>query len=844
MGSVIATKLNMNMNNPQLGYVQPIILEMPDGSSRISEIDDFPNANRIFITSGYEEYIENTFIEGEYFRILYSENDRIKVTADLENINNCQYVSKASDITKMQKSDYPHIISGNVSPERLNIQINFFPKRYIFVHDEQNNKLVGPFDFENVNNDNTNEIYSVQLKPLESIFGFQTSTQWVALEFPFKKSIIGSFKGQKFLTISLSNLIKITEPKQIDFITDDLLIKWANRLPSKRNSSLSRKELAEFREALSQSHLVDNEFNSERLKRTTKLLDKTEYFISQKSSLIAEHLSSIDGQLSIDQYFENNLEIVLEKSKNRIDRELNKKYGNFEEKRIKLEGELNELRDQKNKIKSEIQQSQKELTKKIEGELTERICKLNQEITDSNEQLQQTLSNLNLAKKIDTLKNEAYRLEHNNEEKRKEQKQLQDTQKALNVTISELRREVGATNEELCRKLREIKPYVDLLNGNIPESKPPINRSIGIVNLYKNQPNNLDEFSALVVERLSKLNRNIDQVDAANYLTSIHQNFLVVFAGLPGSGKTSLVTYLAKVLGFTQTQSTSFLHVATARGWTSQRDILGFYNSLAGEFQSSSTGLYHALKACSEARVNHVSEITPQWILLDEANLSPMEHYWSSFMLMCDPHTPRIIDTGDPNQTEKILIPDHLRFLATVNFDHTTEQLSPRIIDRAPIIQMDLNPPNIFEINEINDNDDQVEFEAISLETWNKIFAQTQPGLTEDESQFFKSIINTLHRYDSRDYIPPIIISPRKQKMLSFFCASVRTIMMRRYDLCAFDLAIVQHILPLINGSGDSYRKRLIELQKVISPLDISKRMLDKIISIGDSEHGFYQFFC
>ena len=76
----------------------------------------------------------------------------------------------------------------------------------------------------------------------------------------------------------------------------------------------------------------------------------------------------------------------------------------------------------------------------------------------------------------------------------------------------------------------------------------------------------------------------------------------------------------------------------------------------------------------------------PYIILLDEANLSPMEYYWADFMRAADKNDDDIlINIG---LEEDVYIPKTLHFLATINNDQTTEQLSPRLIDRAWIIKL------------------------------------------------------------------------------------------------------------------------------------------------------------
>ncbi len=81
------------------------------------------------------------------------------------------------------------------------------------------------------------------------------------------------------------------------------------------------------------------------------------------------------------------------------------------------------------------------------------------------------------------------------------------------------------------------------------------------------------------------------------------------------------------------------------------------------------------------------------YILLDEANLSPIEHYWSAFMGMTDGEGERSLMLGQ----DRMQIPETLRFLATINYDGTTEPLSPRVVDRAPIIV--LSPRDIATVS-------------------------------------------------------------------------------------------------------------------------------------------------
>ncbi|EXB29760.1 hypothetical protein J540_4219, partial [Acinetobacter baumannii 1440422] len=176
-------------------------------------------------------------------------------------------------------------------------------------------------------------------------------------------------------------------------------------------------------------------------------------------------------------------------------------------------------------------------------------------------------------------------------------------------------------------------------------------------------------------------NRIIQPLDLVNLLIYTQQSFVTFLAGLPGVGKTSLSRLFIDGQGLTN----RFKEVSVARGWTSQKDLIGFFNPLANRFQPSQTGLYEFFHALNEESKKKQKDNAMAYILLDEANLSPIEHYWASFMGMTDSKKHMELKLGQ----DTIKIPKHLRFLATINYDSTTEPLSPRIIDRAPIIVLD-----------------------------------------------------------------------------------------------------------------------------------------------------------
>ena len=123
---------------------------------------------------------------------------------------------------------------------------------------------------------------------------------------------------------------------------------------------------------------------------------------------------------------------------------------------------------------------------------------------------------------------------------------------------------------------------------------------------------------------------------------------------------------ISKTLGLSK--ANKYVNIQVQRGWSSDRDIMGFYNKLTHVYEADRFGLYKLINSLQDTKLEDQFSI----VLLDEANLSPLEHYWSGFMGACD--EPNTFST----QGTPLKLPAGIRFLATVNYDRTTEQLSER----------------------------------------------------------------------------------------------------------------------------------------------------------------------
>lgn len=335
----------------------------------------------------------------------------------------------------------------------------------------------------------------------------------------------------------------------------------------------------------------------------------------------------------------------------------------------------------------------------------------------------------------------------------------------------------------------------------------------------------------------NKAHRDVSSNDIANYLICITQGFITTFAGEPGTGKTSLCNILAKALGLVaDAPQRRFVDISVERGWSSHKDFIGYYNPLSKKMERSNGEVFDAFKLMDKECDCDKAEIAPFVILLDEANLSPIEHYWAPFLRHCDfaSVSNRTIPLGG---SESFKLPDHLRFLATVNFDHTTEELSPRFLDRSWVIM--LEPTRIDD--EVDENIENCG-DMISFAAMKAAFCTRENDIIDDAIQDKWNAVQKVFRDHS------LQIMPRNQKMVKNYCAVGCRCMKRDTPATKYaplDYAFSQKILPTINGNGENYRLLIEELltECTIQNMPISAKHLERMKRIAESNMGFYQFF-
>lgn len=360
-----------------------------------------------------------------------------------------------------------------------------------------------------------------------------------------------------------------------------------------------------------------------------------------------------------------------------------------------------------------------------------------------------------------------------------------------------------------------------------------------------------DELIEYLVAQVKNYRPSYDKNTILNILVCISQGFLTVFSGEPGTGKTSICKILANTLGLYLPAKmlpasndgfnpNRFISVSVERGWTTKRDFIGYYNPLTKSFDRSNRRIFDGLNIL-DAEAKGMSTNLPFVILLDEANLSPMEYYWADYMNICDDLDQNsTINLGDDFYYN---VPTNLRFLATINNDHTTESLSPRLIDRAWVVRLPkVKTGAAKQVKLVDDGVEMVAWDAL-LSIFSITLDEAIP-MSGTAKEVYDAILIKLQE-------AKITVSARADAAIRRYWSVAQKIFEtdNTYGtdptIVALDYAIAQRILPHINGSGKKYEEKLNAILKLCNDKNLrhSAAILSEIIQKGEDSMSYYQYF-
>lgn len=842
--AVIAEKKRINFNNPNLGKITPIAEYLDDHYESLSN-ENFCETNEIFITGNYLNAIDEKFRDGEFFKIHVHENSQFNENnLESDGSPRCKYVANGWDIERLTPKDIVQVITIDEIPNpnsRFISSDNLPSTSYIYLAATNSFICIGPFKWVaceggyNINFIDAPFPVSKNL-PNYHVFKFDASQ--------FANSI---YYTENYVFVYNMNDIH-NKAEFYDYSSDENVVKYFIEQTNLCSLKNERTQLVALEAALKRnpkSHAKSPIFKKN-FERISEIVANVELVRDEISEGVQKFFKSESGLEIInafvlkheDKYLEN----IKSKRKEEIENSIQLKLDDLQKLELQKQNLSNELKEIHNKIERNKEQAndhedirRAEFSKNLDQDLSSKqkeLDKINIEIKNLSEKYQQ----LN---KLDDIEQQIEK-KHNTLDSLHEQKLR------LEKIESDLIEKINHSKDKLQEKLMDLKPYVDAINGAF------MSRDLHIPNIYISTKNievteqtKNDRQLAVIDTILANIqqkdpNRVIQKIDLANLLICTQQSFLTFLAGLPGVGKTSLCRLFADG----QEVKNRFKEVSVSRGWTSQKDLVGFFNPLTNRFQPSQTGLYQFLYALNDEMKKGNKDNPMAYILLDEANLSPIEHYWATFMGMTDNKKNMTLQLGQ----DIIKVPDYLRFIATINYDSTTEPLSPRIIDRAPIIVLGGDIVDFKEI--IEESLYELPINAKNLEELFGLSSKSE-NFDDSELQIFKNIQDELNKSD-RDLGRPIHLSARKENSIKQYCFQARAIMRHlnlnqdNSDVIALDYAVLQFVLPQVKGNGNKFKKRLESLLNIFQDNKLKKSAdyLEHMIRYGEDELHTYDFFC
>jgi len=296
--------------------------------------------------------------------------------------------------------------------------------------------------------------------------------------------------------------------------------------------------------------------------------------------------------------------------------------------------------------------------------------------------------------------------------------------------------------------------------------------------------------------------------------------------------------------------------ISVRSDWTDNSELFGFYNMIDQKYHVTKF-LDFLLRAINNPEY-------PFFVLFDEMNLSKVEHYFSDVLSCIES---RVFKGGNLDQEKVTLyggmgqletdsedfehipnaieIPLNLYFTGTVNIDESTYMFSPKVLDRANVIEFNTVNLEKYDTNDYRDNDNYrlvkfPDFSSLLLPTRNDYIK-----LPDFIKKHLKSINQILQKHNlhfgfrTANEIALYIHNASK------YVGDTDEIKMR-----ALDYQLVQKVFPKLNGIhtlieeplreclfylSEKEKLQAIDPDKTKFPITVAKllRMYDKLLKSG-----------
>ncbi|MEP7267744.1 MAG: DUF3578 domain-containing protein [Saprospiraceae bacterium] len=325
----------------------------------------------------------------------------------------------------------------------------------------------------------------------------------------------------------------------------------------------------------------------------------------------------------------------------------------------------------------------------------------------------------------------------------------------------------------------------------------------------KNKETNPVPFSIITVNSKIKLSGlHISDKLLSRFTSSLLTKPFVILTGLSGSGKTKLAHAFAMWIC---EHSSQYCIVPVGADWTNREPLLGFPNALKDkDYVKPDNGV---LDLILDANKNTDK---PYFLILDEMNLSHVERYFADFLSVMESKNKIALHSGDSewnNVPTEIGFPKNLFIIGTVNIDETTYMFSPKVLDRASVIEFRVTEK---EMRGYLGSNSQINLEMLEAE--GKGMAQDFVAIAKDlslETNDANELNKALMSFFLELKKTGAEFGYRSASEILRFAAVVNKIDATWSVTDIIDAAIMQKLLPKLHGSRKKLSSVIITLSKL-----------------------------
>ena len=264
------------------------------------------------------------------------------------------------------------------------------------------------------------------------------------------------------------------------------------------------------------------------------------------------------------------------------------------------------------------------------------------------------------------------------------------------------------------------------------------------------------------------------------FVLSLDTKPFLLLTGISGSGKTKIAELWTKFLA--DKGEAEGLQIAVGSNWTDNKKLLGFKNVLLEEDEAyQPTALVKLMRDAEGSEKEYI-------VILDEMNLSRVEMYFADFLSALE-SMDHIIKLPDGSSVQW---GNNLKIIGTVNVDESTYMFSPKVLDRANVIEMNGVSPKLY-VESVKDSDAKI-YKSVCSDEWFVEYLDILEAVYDSlNGEFAYRVIDEMTHYIATNVK---LYGP--DKITGFI-----------------DEQICQKVLPKLHGSKAQLKPKLDKLEEV-----------------------------